>query len=148
MNQTQSILAAGMFTIAGAILPLLADASAAVAGTSSLDLFGRWVQAGGTVGMVGVLLWIRAEEKTRREREEARRETEERAQQERFDKLLASTFQVFERQATISERFSLRAAGLEEEMHQLAVEVRLLSVNDPDRARRVLEKKAPNVAGS
>lgn len=146
MNQTQSILAAGVFTIAGAILPLLAEA--AVAGTSSLDLFGRWVQAGGTVGMVGVLLWIRAEEKARREKEEARREAEERAQQERFDKLLANTFTVFERQAAISERFALRASGLEEEMHQLAVEVRLLSVGDPDRARRVMEKKAANVPGA
>lgn len=138
MNQSPSILAAGIFTVFGAIIPLVGEAATA---TTSLDLFGRWVQAGGTVGMVGVLLWIRNEEKTRREREDDRRRAEEEAQLARFDRLMATNQSAFERLAEISEKFSLKVGTLEASLRSLAVEVRLLGIDKPDHARRVLAEK-------
>lgn len=143
MTQSPSILGIGLCTIAGAIIPLLGEAAVAA---SSLEVFGRWVQAGGTVGMVGVLLWIRNEEKARREKDEVRRDNYDKEQWIRYDRLAAASQGAFDRLAAISEKFSLRAGGVEKELQQLTVEVRILHESLPEDAiRRVIQCAEVNV---
>lgn len=132
MTNSPTVFGLGVCAVLGSVIPFLADTAATVGG---LDLFSKWVQAGGTVGMVGVLLWIRSEEKARREKEEARREAQDSEQWQRYDKLVASNREAFDKLAGISERFSVRMGAVESAIRALAIEVRFADDDEREAAR-------------
>lgn len=122
---TSVLLGAGGLVAADVVSP-------AAPPISSIELFARWMQAGGTLGVVGVLLWVRSEEKTRREKDELRRDAQdsekvkrEKEQQDRYDKVLERNQVIHDRLAVLAQDMALRLNGLESAMRHLRVETRL-----------------------